>query len=178
VPDPPAEVVEYDPSWPQWYASIAATVAAALSDVEHTAEHVGSTAVPGLAAKPIIDVDIVVPVSSVSAAISALEAAGWQHRGDLGIAGREAFTTRPDLPYHHLYVVVAGSKPHRDHVDLRDYLRGNPAAVAEYSAEKARLAPLLRVDRAAYVAGKADLIDDLLSRARARQTASDSSPRV
>jgi GrpB-like predicted nucleotidyltransferase (UPF0157 family) len=51
----------------------------------------------------------------------------------------------PGLPYHHLYVVVAGSKPHRDHVDLRDYLRAHPHAPELYQAEKVRLAPMLTV---------------------------------
>lgn len=90
-------------------------------------------------------------------------AAGWQPEGDLGIVGWEAFRPVPGEPYHHLYVVTADSQAHRDHLDLRDYLRSHPAAVARYAARKYQLAPLLATDRAAYVACKADLITELLA---------------
>lgn len=157
----------YDPAWSAWCERIAGAVAEALGGVDHAVEHVGSTAVPGLSAKPIVDVDVVVPgVEVIPAAVARLDAAGWAHLGDRGIPGREAFEPRPDLPYHHLYVVVDGSPPHRDHVDLRDYLRTHPAAVAEYAAAKERLAHLLATDREAYADGKADLVTDLLARAR------------
>ena len=81
---------------------------AALAGVTHVTEHVGSTAVRGLAAKPIIDVDVVVAdETAVDPAIKALAASGWQHEGDLGIKGREAFLPPADAAYHHLYLVVA-----------------------------------------------------------------------
>ena len=85
-------------------------VDAALAGVAHVTEHVGSTAVPGLDAKPVIDLDVVVPGdAAVGPAIETLAAAGWRHQGDLGITGREAFAPPADAVYHHLYVVVAGS---------------------------------------------------------------------
>jgi len=121
---PPAVVVDYQPQWPEQFAAIRAAVEVALADIPHVTEHVGSTAVPGLPAKPIIDADVVVPADDVlPVAVARLAAAGWAPEGDLGITGREAFEPRDDLPYHHLYVVVDGSLPHRDHIDLRDLLR-------------------------------------------------------
>jgi GrpB-like predicted nucleotidyltransferase (UPF0157 family) len=104
--------------------------------------------------------------SPVAPAITALAAAGWQHQGDLGIPGREAFEPVPDPAYHHLYLVVADSPAHRDHLDLRDYLRTHPAECERYAALKRRLAPLLAADRDAYVTGNADLVTELLERAR------------
>jgi GrpB-like predicted nucleotidyltransferase (UPF0157 family) len=165
----PAEVVEYDARWPLWFAEIRARLTPYLAEVPHTVEHVGSTAVPGLAAKPIIDVDVVVPDQQhVPAAVDGLVAAGYTHQGDLGIAGREAFTVPPDAPhYHHLYVVVAGNKAHRDHVVLRDHLRRNAADRERYGVLKRDLAHLLTTDRAAYVEAKAALVEELIARGSA-----------
>ena len=159
-----------DPRWPQLFERLAARVDAALESVPHETVHVGSTAVPGLAARPIIDLDAVVPAPAVADAVAALAVAGWQPEGDLGIANREAFRPLPGEPYHHLYVVTAGSQAYRDHLDLRDYLRGHPAAAARYAARKHQLAPLLATDRTAYVTGKADLITELLALARRGST--------
>jgi GrpB-like predicted nucleotidyltransferase (UPF0157 family) len=165
--DVPAVVVAYDPRWPGQFDELRARVDAVIGDLPHVTEHVGSTAVPGLAAKPIIDIDVVVPGASARPAVlRALVIGGWVHQGDQGIAGRDAFLPPADVGYHHLYLVVAGSQPHLDHVDLRDFLRTQPGQAARYADLKQRLAPLLNTDRTAYVAGKADLITDLLRRAR------------
>lgn len=164
----PADVVPYDSRWPELFADLRKRSDAALDGIDHATEHVGSTSVPGLDAKPVIDMDVVVADrAGVQAAIAALEAAGWRHQGDQGIAGREAFQPPGDAIYHHLYVVVAGSKPHRDHVDLRDYLRAHPGEAARYAKLKHGLAPLLATDRPAYAGGKAELISELLRLARA-----------
>jgi GrpB-like predicted nucleotidyltransferase (UPF0157 family) len=164
----PAVVVPYDARWPDQFESLRCRVDAALTAIAHETIHVGSTAVPGLAAKPIIDLDVVVPARSlVAPAVAALESAGWRHEGDLGVPGREAFEPVPGAAvYHHLYLVVAGSTAHRDHLDLRDYLRRHPAECERYAALKRELAALLATDRDAYLTGKADLVTELLKRAR------------
>ncbi|MGX5680546.1 GrpB family protein [Schumannella luteola] len=154
-------ISEYTPSWQRWFAEIRDALPAGL-----IVEHVGSTSVPGLAAKPIIDIDVVVEAAEVADSIAVLEAAGWVHEGDLGIAGRETFRSRSDLPPHHLYVVVRGSAAHRDHIDLRDHLRVNPADASRYEAVKRSLEHLLTVDRVAYTEGKGPIITELLARAR------------
>jgi GrpB-like predicted nucleotidyltransferase (UPF0157 family) len=167
--DAPAVVVAYDPYWPVVFELLRARADAALADVPHVTEHVGSTAVPGLAAKPIIDMDVVVPGErGVRPAIAALSAAGWRHEGDLGIPGREALRPPPDAVYHHLYVVVAGSQAHRDHIDLRDFLRAHPGQTARYGQLKHYLAGLLTTDRPGYVNGKTEMITELLREARRR----------
>lgn len=165
--EPPAVIVDYDPTWPVVSDELRARLASALAGVATSIEHVGSTAVPGLAAKPIVDIDVVVSDGTVvPAAIERLKALGYVHQGDLGVTGREAFRPPGDGPYHHLYVVVQGSPPHRDHIDLRDYLRRRPDEVARYAERKRELAHLLTTDRHAYVDAKSGIIRDMLSRAR------------
>jgi GrpB-like predicted nucleotidyltransferase (UPF0157 family) len=163
----PAEVVSYDPRWPDWFAEIRAGLTPHFVGLPHQIEHVGSTAVPGLAAKPIIDVDIVVPSAGlVPSAIKRLVAAGYRHEGDAGIVGREAFALPPNVAhYHHLYVVVEGNKAHQDHVLLRDHLRADAADRELYAARKRELAHLLTTDRSAYVLGKGALVEELIARA-------------
>ncbi|MEV0498096.1 GrpB family protein [Streptomyces spectabilis] len=156
----------YDPRWSERFEELRQQLAPHVVDLAVSIEHVGSTTVPGCAAKPIIDLDIVVPEEAVMPAlISRLAGLGYRHEGDLGIRGREAFQAPPAVPGHHLYAVVAGSTPHLDHVLLRDYLRQRPDEVQRYSALKAALAQRFRADgegRAAYSAAKSALVEELL----------------
>jgi len=166
--DVPAVVVPYDPHWPVVFAALRARADGALTGIAHVTEHVGSTAVPGLAAKPIIDISVVVPAAAVvGPAVEALARAGWRPEGELGVAGREALAPPPGLAYHHMYIVVAGSGAHRDHVDLRDFLRSHPGEAARYAQLKYGLAALLPIDRTAYAEGKAEMIGQFLRQARA-----------
>jgi GrpB-like predicted nucleotidyltransferase (UPF0157 family) len=133
-------------------------------------DHVGSTAVPGLAAKPIIDLDIVVAAESqVRPVIEALGPLGYHWRGDLGVQGRQAFEASgpADLPPHHLYLVVENNKAHLDHVLLRDLLRADPEARRRYDRLKRANVSLAQGDMDVYVAAKAGLVAELLTRARA-----------
>lgn len=159
----PVVVVPYDPAWPETFRALRTVVVAALGDLPAAIEHVGSTAVPGLAAKPIVDLDVVVSTpADVPAAIARLAAAGYVHEGDLGIAGREAFRAPAGTPPHHLYLVVAGNRAHRDHVLLRDYLRAHPDAVRAYAALKLSAAERCRDDRDAYQAARRGFVEALI----------------
>ena len=169
--DPHALVVDYDPAWPTLFQTLSRRVWPAVADIAVRIEHVGSTAVPGLPAKPIIDMDVVVSANSdVRPAIERLVAIGYTHQGDLGVPGREAFGAPLDGPYHHLYLVVEGSRALRDHLDLRDHLRANPDDARGYAVRKREVAPLLLTDRGAYLSAKSDLIEKLLRRARSGVT--------
>jgi GrpB-like predicted nucleotidyltransferase (UPF0157 family) len=163
-------VADYDPAWPQWFAMLHEHVWPAVADLAVRIDHVGSTAVPGLAAKPIIDMDVVVRSGDdVHPVIERLAAIGYRWRGDLGVVGREAFTPVRDqgLPPHHLYVVVEHNKAHLDHVLLRDVLRADAAARERYAALKRHNVQLANGDMDVYVAAKAELVGALLARARA-----------
>jgi GrpB-like predicted nucleotidyltransferase (UPF0157 family) len=85
------EVVPWASAWARQFVEVASDLRTALATVPDVrVEHVGSTSVPGLAAKPILDIDVVVPRAAVPAAVNALVGIGYVHRGDLGVAGREA----------------------------------------------------------------------------------------
>lgn len=160
-------VVEYDPGWPELFAQIRDRVWAVCRDAGAVAvEHVGSTAVPGLAAKPVIDLDVVIRDEADLAPVrAALERLGYRFRGDLGVPLRYAFHA-PDEPAirHHLYVCVAGSVALRNHLFVRDSLRADPALHAAYAALKRELAARSRtMDE--YVAGKTEFLVRLLAAA-------------
>lgn len=174
---PSDRVVEYDPTWPTAFERIKSGLEPALAGVATSVEHVGSTAIPGLAAKPIVDVDVVVAdLDDVPRAIERLASLGYVHQGDLGVAGREAFRPPREGPYHHLYVVVDGSEPHRNHMDLRDHLRRHPEDACRYAERKRELASLLTTDREAYTNGKSDIIEAMLARARASEPHPEEDP--
>jgi GrpB-like predicted nucleotidyltransferase (UPF0157 family) len=165
----PVVVVPYDPAWPEASARVRTRIAGVLGDVVLGIEHVGSTAVPGLDAKPIIDIDAVVrPEQDLAVVVERLATLGYRHLGDLGIIGREAFRAPADddLPRHHLYVCPAGSPVLNAHLLLRDELRADPALAAEYGALKRALAERHRDDRDAYTEGKTRFITGVLLRAR------------
>lgn len=163
VPDIAAD---YDPAWPAAFETIRRQLRSVIPQ-GWPIEHVGSTSVVGLVAKPIIDVDVVVPEqNAVVEAVRLLGLLGYEHWGDRGIAGREAFSPLKGLPYHHLYVVVDGSPAYHDHMDLRNFLRSHPDAVARYAQVKRSLASLLLVDRSRYLEGKAETIELILHEAR------------
>jgi GrpB-like predicted nucleotidyltransferase (UPF0157 family) len=90
--------------------------------------------------------------------------AGYKHRGDLGIAGREAFATPPGDVRHHLYVCPPDSPEYRRHIAFRDYLRSHPSEAAAYADLKCELAAKFRLDRDAYNRGKANFVEDIVKR--------------
>jgi GrpB-like predicted nucleotidyltransferase (UPF0157 family) len=164
-------VVPYDPDWPRQFAWLRDHLTPLLNVPDCVVEHVGSTAVPGCWAKPVIDIDIVVSTEALlDQTTNCLVAAGYRNQGDLGIPGRLAFQQPPDWPTHHLYLVVRDSTPHRDHIDFRDYLRRHPTDAHQYGQLKQELADLLADDRDRYVDGKRPLIQEILRRARQQET--------
>lgn len=164
----PIVVVDHDPEWPTTFASLRDRLWPAIADVALRVEHVGSTSVPGLAAKPVIDIDIVIASEAAfRPVIEQLATVGYRWRGNLGIPGRETFFLRDDQPAHHLYVVVDGSTPYLDHVLLRDLLRDDADARSRYGERKKQMAFECDGDIDVYGGGKHELITELLSRARA-----------
>ena len=132
-------VQSYDPQWPADFESIRRELAAGLGKLVLRIEHVGSTSVPGLAAKAIIDIDAVISDDcDFSAVVRALRDMGYEHEGDLGIPMREAFRYegKTHLRKHHLYICPESSPELHRHLTFRDYLRTHPEAAERYSAAK------------------------------------------
>ena len=152
-------IVDYDPSWPHTFAALRAPIWEAVCDIALAVEHVGGTSVPGLAAKPVIDMDVIVPSpSNIPAVIERLAVLGYEHRGDLGIQGREAFQSPPGLPKHHLYLCAQGCAAVENHLTIRNCLRRDPTVAAQYSLLKRQLAKQFPTDIDRYVSGKTEFL--------------------
>lgn len=158
------EVVPYRPEWPEQFAKVRADLRAALrATLYQSIEHVGSTSVPGLTAKPILDIDVVVDPVNVAAAVRALEDAGYRHQGDLGVQGREALDAPDDSPPRHVYVCAAGTLHLRNHLAVRAVLRARPDLRDEYGAVKLELAADPLMDIATYIARKSAVLQRILA---------------
>jgi len=157
------EVVPYDPQWPARFATEAAAVQAALGDTVIRVEHVGSTSVPGLAAKPILDMmPLVHDVRDVSKCITAMAAIGYIPRGEFGLPGRRYFVKGPaHARLVHCHIYAADHPEVERHLAFRDYLRTHPDALAAYAALKLALAQQHPTDIVAYMDGKDGLIKQI-----------------
>ena len=127
-------------------------------------EHVGSTAVEGMSAKPCIDIDVVIEDRMVlCAVVRGLAEIGYIHEGDLGIKGREAFKyfDKPHLPAHHLYVCAKDSEELHRHIAFREHLRASHDAVKKYSRVKEEAAELFPDDIDGYIRYKSPCIEEL-----------------
>lgn len=158
-------LVDYDSKWPLAFEELRLPVSVALRDVAISIEHVGSTAVPGLAAKPVIDMDVVVAESDVMQAVECLSKLAYEHLGDLGIPLREAFRSPSGSRPHNLYVCPSHSPALANHLAFRDYLRGDIEVSREYGALKKRLVEKFSDDMDSYVEGKTTFIVGILARA-------------
>ncbi len=160
-------VIDYDPAWTRRFEDLRTEYgeAFAAAGVPIVAiEHVGSTSVPGLAAKPVIDADIVVAEPDVGAATNALVALGFTPLGELGIPQRWAFTPPARLAGTNTYVVVAGSLLLRNHIALRETLRSSPQLRERYAAVKKRVAARA-ADLDDYGKGKSAMVQEILAAA-------------
>jgi GrpB-like predicted nucleotidyltransferase (UPF0157 family) len=158
-------VVDYDPEWPARFETLRHEYAAAM-DAAGVAcvaiEHVGSTSVSQLAAKPIIDCDIVVVEEDVSAATDVLIGLGFAPLGELGIPQRWAFKEPARLAGTNTYVTVEGSLSLRNHLAVREALRSSPDLRDRYAAVKQQIAATA-ADIDEYGKGKNALIQEILA---------------
>ncbi len=162
----PIVVVDYDPAWPALFVVLRTPVTAALGDVAVAVEHVGSTAVPGLAAKPLIDLDVAIRTKAdLPEATERLGRLGYTYEGDKGIFGRAAFAWPPQATRHHLYVCALDAAAYRQPLLFRDYLQAHVEAVAAYATLKRQLAARYRVRRDAYTEAKGVFVRTAMSRA-------------
>jgi GrpB-like predicted nucleotidyltransferase (UPF0157 family) len=159
---PPVRVVPYDPAWPERFEALRAAIAGALAGFQAQVEHVGSTAVPGLSARPGVDIMIGVPdATAIMPCVERLQSLGYQfHHHD-----------QPDWahlsgPQAKLHVTPIGSRFWTDHLDFRDELRAHPEAAGEYERLKLDLAREHGSNGARYVEGKTAFVESVLARRR------------
>ena len=157
-------VLPYDKTWRSDFEKIKSELAGALGDLALGIEHVGSTAVEGMSAKPCIDIDVIITDYSVFDAVkNRLASIGYIHEGDLGIKDREAFKYfgKDHLRRHHLYVCPLNSEELKRHITFRDFLRNNLEAVKEYSLVKETGAKLYPDSIEKYIEYKSVCIEKL-----------------
>ncbi len=162
--DAPVRIVPYDPAWPALFDKERVILEAFLAKwLVGPVEHVGSTAVPGLAGKPVID--IMAAVESLDAsrpaipALATLDYVYFPYRPE-----EKHWFCKPSAAFrtHHLHLVPIGSQSWRDRLAFRDYLRHNSAIAAEYAALKQELAKRYEFDRDAYTEAKGPFIQRVL----------------
>jgi GrpB-like predicted nucleotidyltransferase (UPF0157 family) len=161
------EIVPYSLKWKYEFEKIKAMIKNYIGDLIISIEHVGSTSVEGLSAKPIIDIDVVMDTYDVFPMIKRrLEQAGFEHEGILGKEGREAFRRKfdDDFMKYHLYVCPKDGKGYLEHIAFRDYLRSNDTARREYESLKISLGQTFKDDIDSYVNGKTHFVESILKK--------------
>lgn len=157
-------VESYNPEWKLDFLKIKEELDIVLRNLVLSIEHVGSTSVEGLSAKPIIDIDVVIEDRSLlDEVITALNSIGYTHEGNQGIEGREAFKYqgKEHLRKHHLYVCAKDAFELKRHIGFRDYLRKNPKAVETYSEIKTEGAKRFPYDMDSYIDYKSGFIEQI-----------------
>ena len=163
----PIIIEDYNPRWPEQFELLGWRIGKALGPLACAIEHVGSTAVPGLAAKAIIDIDVLLrSANDLPEAIRQLGTLGYQHRGDLGVPGREAFLRPPDEIPHHLYVLGPEAREYIRHIAFRNQLRAHPQDARAYERLKRALAQQYRDNREGYNQAKNQFVEAILRRAK------------
>ena len=155
-------VEDYNPNWISEFQKIKSELLKILNHKIIDIHHIGSTSVPQLFSKPIIDIDIEIN-NNFNEVKSLLESIGYIHEGNLGIDGREAFkyTNKAHLMKHHLYVLNKDSKELKRHLTFRDYLKNHIDDVKKYGALKKELAEKYPYDIDAYIKGKSHFIENI-----------------
>jgi len=179
-------LADYDPRWPQLFEEEHARLQAAIGEWAADIQHVGSTSIPGIAAKPIID--IAVHLRSLVDAlycITPLMELGYECLGEFGIPGRIYFRKPTDSPLpgqshdgvgrtHQIHMYELDHEQYEKQIIFRDYLRAHPNAASEYEALKRDLAQKHAGDIEAYALAKSDFVLEVLARARATAAAAPS----
>jgi GrpB-like predicted nucleotidyltransferase (UPF0157 family) len=168
------KIIQYDPTWPALFQAEAASLREALGSLALRIDHVGSTAVPGLAAKPVIDIQVsVTSLASMSLHSEALSQLGYSHvplgHFDLVYPFFQKPAAWPST--HHVHLCARGSEQERVHLAFRDYLRTHPAVAAEYLQLKSSLAAAHNGEtlesRERYSLSKTEFVTSVLERALA-----------
>lgn len=163
-------VEKYNPIWPEWFQEIKSFLGDRISDSCKRIEHVGSTSIPGMIAKPIIDFIIVIEKGSFPKMKKLLEERGYFHKGDQGIQGREVFKLTDESlkkapPEHHLYVCVEDNQELNREIAFRDYLKVHEEDIKRLSNLKWSLAENFNNNKYPYMDGKDAMVKEITRKA-------------
>ncbi|MGI9241664.1 MAG: GrpB family protein [Verrucomicrobiales bacterium] len=160
------EVVPYDPHWPDLFAEEAAAIRGIGADCFLAVHHIGSTSVPGLVAKPVIDLMLEVSdLTELEGYDGEMEGLGYVVKGEYGIPGRRFYLKGVWHRTHHVHAFLQGSSGLTRHLAFRDYLRAHPEDAAEYGALKFSNAAKFPHDMDGYCEAKHDYVTSLEQRA-------------
>jgi len=153
------EVVPYDPAWPAAFEAERALLCDALGDAAIAIHHIGSTSVPGLVAKPILDILVeAANIAALDARDDAVIALGYESKGEFGIPGRRYYRKGGADRTHHIHAFATDDPGLARHLAFRDYLRAHPEIAREYADLKLRVAATCANDIERYMAGKNEFI--------------------
>lgn len=158
-------LMPYNPQWPQYYERERRHLQAAIGQFVTDIQHVGSTAIAGMPAKPVIDIGIAVEnFERAAVCVSHMERLGYEYRGENGILRRHYFV-KGHPRTHHVHMLEAASAEWRAHISFRDYLRAHRGVAIEYANLKNGLAMKFATDREAYQRAKASFIAEVIAKA-------------
>lgn len=167
-------LVDHDERWPALYDAEGQRILGHTAPLPLVLEHIGGTSIPGIPAKPIIDIAAGRPADApIQAYVAALIRAGYEHRGERGIPGRQYFRRGSPRAYH-VHLVEHGGPLWGDYLAFRDYLRTHPDEARAFSEIKRALATRFASDREGYLDAKSAYVEDIIRLARPR---SSSGPR-
>ena len=155
----------YEPDWPLLFLEERERLCGVLGAQVLDVQHIGSTSIPGMPAKPILDIGVAVAnFEEAARCIPLMEKLGYSYKGENGIARRH-YLVKGDPRTHHLHMLEATSEEWKNHLLFRDCLRGNPATAQEYASLKQTLSTRFAADREAYQTGKESFIKTVLRKA-------------
>jgi len=163
---------KYNPKWKALFEEESNKLLSVASDYFEDIQHMGSTAIPGIVSKPIIDILAAInSLSNISRIIDPLKKLDYIHRGEQGISRRHLFVKGgEEFRTNHLHVVEKNHQEWTKHILFRDYLRANPEEAEEYSRLKQALFKKFELDRKNYTTGKSEFIQVIIKKAKEEQS--------
>ena len=166
----PLRLTNYDPAWPERFAAERARIERAIGAHVLDIQHVGSTSVPGLGGKQVLDITIAVPdESAADACIAPLVSLGYEFRGPYGDDPRRRYYVRDDdagRRFAHIHLYVMPATAFEEMIAFRDALRADDGLAAAYMAEKRRVADEVAWDKSAYSVAKGTWVRGVLDELR------------
>jgi GrpB-like predicted nucleotidyltransferase (UPF0157 family) len=161
------ELKNHNKEWKKLFAQEAKKISSQISNYIVDIQHIGSTAIPNIVAKPIIDIAVAInELSNIEQVVTLLEEGGYEYRGEQGIPDRHMFVKgNEECRTHHIHVMVNTSYEWKKHILFRDYLRKNSSEAKQYSDLKKKLATKYEFDREKYTDGKEAFILGIIEKA-------------